>query len=128
MESPHVFTDVFQEFQRPIYNYLLRMTQNPTEAEDLAQETFIRVHRSLPNFRSESSLSTWIYRIATNVSFDHFRRSSTRQAENTYSLNELETEGEWVSDGSASSPEHSASSGAFHRTTAPRWFCTICRG
>jgi RNA polymerase sigma-70 factor (ECF subfamily) len=108
IKASHDFADVFQEFQRPIYNYLLRMTQNPTEAEDLAQETFIRVHRSLPTFRGEASLSTWIYRIATNASFDHFRRRSTRQAENNYSLDELEAEGEWVSDGSAASPEQLA--------------------
>jgi RNA polymerase sigma-70 factor (ECF subfamily) len=99
------FTDVFQEYQRPIYNYLLRMTQNQAEAEDLTQETFIRVHRSLSTFRGEASLSTWIYRIATNVSHDHFRRRATRQAEATLSLEEMESDGEWLVDKTSPSPE-----------------------
>jgi RNA polymerase sigma-70 factor (ECF subfamily) len=102
------FADVFDEYQRPIYNYLLRLTQNQAEAEDLTQETFIRVHRSLPTFRGEASLSTWLYRIATNVSLDHFRRSATRQAKAALSLEETESDGEWVVDETASSPEQMA--------------------
>jgi RNA polymerase sigma-70 factor (ECF subfamily) len=99
------FTDVFQEYQRPIYNYLLRMTQNQAEAEDLAQETFIRVHRGLPSFRGDSSLSTWIYRIATNTSFDHFRRASTRRAESSISLEGTQEAGGLIPDSNAPTPE-----------------------
>src|SRR5574342_377218 len=77
--SPQTFTAIFDDFQRPIYNYLLRMTQDQMVAEDLTQETFIRVYRGLPEFRGEASLATWVYRIATNVSLDHFRRRSTAQ-------------------------------------------------
>ncbi len=102
------FADVFDEYQRPIYNYLLRMTQNQAEAEDLTQETFIRVHRGLPNFRGEASLSTWIYRIATNVSLDHFRRNVTRQAKAALSLEEMESDREWLVDETSSSPEQLA--------------------
>lgn len=102
------FADVFDEFQRPIYNYLLRMTQSPPEADDLTQETFIRIHRSLPSFRGEASLSTWIYRIATNLSLDHFRRSATRQAKAALSLEETESDREWIVDETASSPEQLA--------------------
>jgi RNA polymerase sigma-70 factor (ECF subfamily) len=102
------FADVFDDFQRPIYNYLLRMTQSQPEAEDLTQETFIRVHRSLPSFRGDASLSTWIYRIATNVSLDHFRRSTTRQAKTALSLEETQSEEEWVVDERASAPEQVA--------------------
>jgi len=69
------------------------MTQNQTESEGLTQETFIRIHRSLPSFRGEASLSTWIYRIATNVSLDHFRRSTTRQAKAALSLEETQSDG-----------------------------------
>ncbi len=102
------FADVFDEFESPIYNYLLRMTQNHAEAEDLTQETFIRVHRSVPTFRGDASLSTWIYRIATNVSLDHFRRAATQQAKAAVSLEETQSEGEWVIDETASSPEQVA--------------------
>ncbi len=105
---PPNFADVFAEYQRPIYNYLLRMTQNQAKAEDLAQETFIRVHRGLPGFREDANLSTWIYRIATNVSHDHFRRRATRQAEAALSLEEIESDGEWLVDEASSAPEQLA--------------------
>jgi RNA polymerase sigma-70 factor (ECF subfamily) len=107
---PLNFPDVFHEYERPIYNYLLRMTQNQAEAEDLTQETFIRVHRSLSTFRGESSLATWLYRIATNVSFDHFRRRSTRQAQATLPLEEAKPEGEWAGETPASPEQLAAQS------------------
>ena len=101
------FAEVFRQYQRPIYNYLLRMTQNQTEAEDLTQETFVRAHRSLPTFRGEASLSTWLYRIATNVSFDHFRRRTTRQAGSALSLEKIDFDRDRDSD-APSSPEQLA--------------------
>ena len=102
--GPPNFEDVFHEYQRPIYNYLLRMTQNPAEADDLTQETFIRVYRGLSNFRGQASLSTWIYRIATNVSHDHFRRRATQQARAALSFEEINLDGAWA-DESTPSPE-----------------------
>ncbi|RPJ38294.1 MAG: sigma-70 family RNA polymerase sigma factor, partial [Planctomycetaceae bacterium] len=70
------FPAIFDEYQRPVYNYLLHMTQDASLAEDLTLETFLRVYRGLPGFRGEASLATWVYRIATNISLDHFRRRS----------------------------------------------------
>lgn len=102
------FSDIFREYQHPIYNYLLRMTQNRAEAEDLTQETFIRIHRSLATFRGESSLATWLYRIATNVSFDHFRRNATQQAKTALPLEETEPDRAWVVDETPASPEQLA--------------------
>ncbi len=102
---PLNFASVFHEYQHPIYNYLLRMTQNQAEAEDLTQETFIRVHRNLLTFRGEASLGTWLYRIATNVSFDHFRRNSTLKAKVSLSLEETDLDEKWAIDGTNSSPE-----------------------
>jgi RNA polymerase sigma-70 factor (ECF subfamily) len=99
------FSDVFREYQHPIYNYLLRMTQNKAVAEELTQETFIRVHRSLHTFRGEARLSTWIYRIATNVNLDHFKSSGNRLVAQAVSLDEIEFEGEWVADRISTSPE-----------------------
>jgi RNA polymerase sigma-70 factor (ECF subfamily) len=105
---PQTFPDSFDDFQRPVYHYLLRMTQDQAVAEDLTQETFIRVYRGLPEFRGEASLATWIYRIATNVSLDHFRRRSTAQDTVTHSLDEGETDQEWLTDNQATSPEQLA--------------------
>jgi RNA polymerase sigma-70 factor (ECF subfamily) len=48
------------------------------DAEDVAQEVFMRIHRALPTFRQESSLGTWIYRLAFNIAVDHTRRARFR--------------------------------------------------
>ena len=63
------FNEVYEEFHPKILHYLSRLT-NPHEAEDIAQEVFEKVNRSLRNFKGESKLSTWLYRIATNTAID----------------------------------------------------------
>ncbi len=102
------FTNIFEAYQRPIYHYLLRMTQDQAVAEDLTQETFIRVHAGLPGFRGEASLATWVYRIATNVSLDHFRRKSTVQDEVTGSLEAVDTDQAGLADSEAIAPDQEA--------------------
>jgi RNA polymerase sigma-70 factor (ECF subfamily) len=82
------FNDIYNEYQVLIYNYLRRMTENQPQAEDLAQETFICAHRGLSTFRGDSSLKTWLYRIASNVFIDHTRRASTKQNRGTVALDE----------------------------------------
>lgn len=69
------FEKVHDAFRPNILRYLTRLV-GPDEAEDLAQEVFIRVNRALENFRGESQLSTWIYRIATNAALDRLRSPS----------------------------------------------------
>jgi len=66
------FQRVYDEFQPRIRRYLARLAR-PGEADDLSQETFARVSQALAGFRGEAALSTWIYRIATNVAFDRAR-------------------------------------------------------
>lgn len=61
------FAQLVTRHQTAIYNLLLRMTRDPEEATDLAQEAFIRAWRGLPGFRAEAKFSTWLYRIAYNV-------------------------------------------------------------
>lgn len=60
------FKMLMDAFQEPIYNYVRRLVVSHEDAEDVLQEVFIRVFRHIDQFRNESSLSTWIYRIATN--------------------------------------------------------------
>jgi RNA polymerase sigma-70 factor (ECF subfamily) len=66
------FQRVYDEFLPRIRRYLARLAR-PGEADDLSQETFARVSQALAGFRGEAALSTWIYRIATNVAFDRAR-------------------------------------------------------
>ncbi len=70
------FAALFHAHKMRIYSLCLRMTNNPTEAEDLAQDAFLQVFRKLGTFRGDSALSTWLYRIAVNTVLMHFRRKS----------------------------------------------------
>lgn len=60
------FKLLMDNFQQPIYWHIRRLVVSHEDAEDILQEVFIRIFRHLSQFREESSLSTWIYRIATN--------------------------------------------------------------
>ncbi|MCP4198877.1 MAG: sigma-70 family RNA polymerase sigma factor [Proteobacteria bacterium] len=55
------------QYQRPVFNLMYRMLGNREEAEDLSQEVFITVFKKVDTFRGEALLSTWIFRIATNI-------------------------------------------------------------
>src|SRR3970040_364440 len=66
------FQRVYDEFHVRIRRYLVRLG-GPGAADDLPQETFARVSQALAGFRGEAALSTWIYRIATNVALERAR-------------------------------------------------------
>jgi RNA polymerase sigma-70 factor, ECF subfamily len=76
------FQEVYDTFQPKILRYLTHFI-GESEAEDLAQETFIKVHQALNNLRDESQLSTWIYRIATNTALDRLRSPSFQRVVET---------------------------------------------
>ena len=73
------FQKIYETYFPRIAAYLRRMV-GEHEAEDLAQEVFVKVSMALDNFRGDSSLATWIYRIATNTAKDHLRKPSFVQA------------------------------------------------
>src|SRR5579862_7731675 len=66
--------DLLERYQRRIYAVIYRMTGVHAEVDDLCQETFLQMVRSLPRFRPGTNLDSWVYRIAMNVSVDHLRR------------------------------------------------------
>ena len=65
--DPRAFETLMSHYQRPVYNLMYRMLGNREEAEDLSQEVFITVFKKVDTFRGEALLSTWIFRIATNI-------------------------------------------------------------
>ena len=69
------FEKIHQIFRPKILRYLTRLV-GEGEAEDLAQEVFVKVNQGLQTFRGEAQLSTWIYRIATNAALDRLRNPS----------------------------------------------------
>lgn len=77
------FKLLMDNFQEPIYYYIRRIVVSHEDAEDILQEVFIRVFRHLDYFRNESSLSTWIYKIATNecLRFLNVRKKGVISAE-----------------------------------------------
>ena len=70
----NAFQVLFSSFQNQLKSYLYRLTANRNDAEDLTHDTFIRAYDKLSTFKGESSLKTWVFRIATNLSFNYLQR------------------------------------------------------
>jgi RNA polymerase sigma-70 factor (ECF subfamily) len=68
------FDEIVERYQHKIYGYVKRLVGNETDAEDITQEVFLKALNSLHRFREESSLQTWLFRIATNLCRDAHRR------------------------------------------------------
>jgi RNA polymerase sigma-70 factor (ECF subfamily) len=67
------FDLLFQKYGPPLLNFINRIVGDRDRAEDLLQETFLRVLRHLAHYRPEARFSTWIYRIATNLCYNELR-------------------------------------------------------
>ena len=80
------FETLVNERSGEIYGLLYRLTENNEEARDLTQETFLRAFQSIQNFRGESDLRTWIYRIAINQARNRWRWWRRRRRDSTVSL------------------------------------------
>lgn len=73
------FERLVTNYQGRIYNSCLGILQNEQDAEDIAQEVFVEVYRSVGGFKEESKLSTWMYRIAMTKCFDHLRSKKRKK-------------------------------------------------
>ena len=89
----NAFEELVTQYEKPVYNLALRMTDNAEDAADMAQEAFIKAYNSLSSFRGDSKFSVWLYRIVSNVCLDFLRRQSRRSA---LSLSVEDDEGEDV--------------------------------
>lgn len=72
-KDENIFKFLVEKYKDKVYNTVLSILQNAEDAEDIAQEVFIQVYTSINNFRGNSSLSTWIYRISITKSFEKIR-------------------------------------------------------
>ena len=85
--------DLVAAYEKNVYNLALRMTGSAQDAEDMAQEAFLKAYSSLAGFRGESKFSVWLYRIVSNVCLDFLRKKGKRQ---TVSLSAEDDDGEDV--------------------------------
>lgn len=96
------FDWIYQTYRPAIYRYLTRLVGNQN-AEDITQEVFSKISRSLHQFRGDSGVSAWIYRIATNSAMDSIRASGCT----TVSFDEADASG-WIDGESSSNIESDA--------------------
>jgi len=73
------FSRFVQDYQHRVYNTCLGILQHEADAEDITQEVFIEVYRSIQHFKAESKLSTWLYRIAVTKSLDYLRSKKRKK-------------------------------------------------
>lgn len=83
------FSKIVTKYQKKIYQHVYRMVLDHDQADDITQEVFIKAYRAIDDFRGESGLYTWLYRIAVNYSLNYLKK---RKAEKTISLELVDTE------------------------------------
>ncbi|MFI5252014.1 MAG: RNA polymerase sigma factor [Bacteroidota bacterium] len=68
------FRTLVERYMKQTYNVAFNLVRNHEDAEDVAQEAFVRIYRSLEKFRGDSEFSTWLYRITVNVALDRIKQ------------------------------------------------------
>jgi len=76
--SREAFEALVHRYDQDVLRLALHLLRRPEDARDIYQEAFLKVYKNLHRFRFECSFYTWLYRIVTNVCFDHLRRRSSR--------------------------------------------------
>lgn len=74
-----VFHRLYEEFHHDVFKFLIYLTRDRDQAEDLVHEVYVRVLRAYAGFEGKSSEKTWLFSIAKNVAIDHFRKQSVRR-------------------------------------------------
>ncbi len=80
------FVEIMERYQTKVFSIAFTLLRNRTDAEEIAQDTFIRAHRALGRFRGDSSLATWLHRIAVNLSRNRYWYFFRRRRHSTLSL------------------------------------------
>lgn len=88
------FEELIADYQKRVLNHAFRMLGNSADAEDAAQDIFIRVFRAMAHFNEESAFSTWLYRITTNVCLDVLRKRKRQNTAANVSIHQYNSEEE----------------------------------
>jgi RNA polymerase sigma-70 factor, ECF subfamily len=86
------FDYLVAKFRRPMVSFMYRMARNPSVAEELAQEVFLRIYRSRETYSADAKFTTWLYRVAGNLAVNHARDTRHERPENTVVLDEPDEE------------------------------------
>jgi RNA polymerase sigma-70 factor (ECF subfamily) len=86
------FEYLAEKYRRPMLGFMYRVTHNTHIAEELAQEVFLRVYRARQTYNAEAKFSTWLYRIASNLSVNYLRDTKHERPEMAVSLDEPDEE------------------------------------
>lgn len=84
------FEEIVTTFEKPLWNYLVRLVGGTDDAEDLIQDTFIKVYKNLKTIDPSKNIKSWIYTIATNTAYDFLRkkkRQATTELDEEYETN-----------------------------------------
>ncbi len=73
------YETLIQRYQQPVYNLICRLLSDSSDTADMVQEVFLKIFRNIRTFRGNSSLKTWVYRIAVNEAYNHRRWFSRHQ-------------------------------------------------
>jgi RNA polymerase sigma-70 factor (ECF subfamily) len=73
------FSKLVDAYQQKVFSTCISFVPNKEDAEDIAQEVFLEIFKSISKFKGDSKLSTWIYRIATNKSLEFIRKKNTKK-------------------------------------------------
>jgi RNA polymerase sigma-70 factor, ECF subfamily len=82
------FAQLVHAYDQDVLRLALRLTGSESDARDIHQEAFLKVYKKLDGFRFECSISTWIYRIVTNVCLDRLRKNQVRKRKGTTEVND----------------------------------------
>ena len=79
LDKPAQFEDIVTEYQRDLINFHYRFVNNRMEAEDLAQDTFIKAYKKFHTLQNPGKLKSWLFQIARNTVIDFFRKNKNRE-------------------------------------------------
>ncbi len=99
----HLFDNIYAQYKSAVYSYICYLTKNTDEAEDLFQETWLRVARNMGKINTLQNVKAWIFTVATNLYRDTIRKKKIRQEtwrmRNIYTMESTEERGgSWKSD------------------------------
>jgi RNA polymerase sigma-70 factor, ECF subfamily len=81
-----IVEEIYDQYKKPVYNYFYRSTYSSHTAEELTQDTFLKAFRYLNTFKGESSMKTWLFKIARNTYLNHIRKMRNMREEDITDL------------------------------------------